>query len=314
MAVRDQPPRRDRRAARGRVRDHRAAPRRCGRRCDEARRAGRARARWPPRSPLGRLRRRARQAAVSVPTVAAARVFSLGRLRPGGRRSRAGQPTTMSFTVRQPDGAAADPLQDRRGAPHRRAPDHRPRRSRLHHPRPSADQPQRAADASASPSRRPGPYRVLVDIYPNLPGGQPNFQLFRSRQRGRRLPPPAAAALPGPPDRRRLPLRRPGPPGRCTRSRPPSSTSTSPTRTARPVHFTPWFGALAHAIFFHVGLTGLLPHARVRRRRAQLLEPARRRRASPATRRRRARSPWGSCSPSAAPGGCFCRCASTAAS
>ena len=24
----------------------------------------------------------------------------------------------------------------------------------------------------------PGPYRVLVDVYPNIPGGQPNFQLF----------------------------------------------------------------------------------------------------------------------------------------
>ena len=26
----------------------------------------------------------------------------------------------------------------------------------------------------------PGPYRVLVDVYPNIPGGQPNFQLFRT--------------------------------------------------------------------------------------------------------------------------------------
>ena len=24
----------------------------------------------------------------------------------------------------------------------------------------------------------PGPYRVLVDAYPNIPGSQPNFQLF----------------------------------------------------------------------------------------------------------------------------------------
>lgn len=26
----------------------------------------------------------------------------------------------------------------------------------------------------------PGPYRVLVDVYPDIPGGQPNFQLFRN--------------------------------------------------------------------------------------------------------------------------------------
>ena len=26
----------------------------------------------------------------------------------------------------------------------------------------------------------PGPYRVLVDAYPNIPGGQPNFQLFKT--------------------------------------------------------------------------------------------------------------------------------------
>ena len=31
----------------------------------------------------------------------------------------------------------------------------------------------------------PGPYRVLVDVYPNIPGGQPNFQLFQDDQRHR---------------------------------------------------------------------------------------------------------------------------------
>jgi len=49
--------------------------------------------------------------------------------------------------VRHPDAvrAAADPLQDRVGPPHGGAPDHRPQRPRLHHPRASADRGQRHA-------------------------------------------------------------------------------------------------------------------------------------------------------------------------
>ena len=49
----------------------------------------------------------------------------------------------------------------------------------------------------------------------------------------------------------------------------------------RPVKFVPWFGALAHAIFFRAGLARLLPHPHLRPQRAQLRKPAR---ASPASR------------------------------
>ena len=47
--------------------------------------------------------------------------------------------------------------------------------------------------------------------------------------------------------------------------------------SGKPVVFHPWFGALAHAIFFRAGLARLLPHPRLRALDARLHERARRR-------------------------------------
>lgn len=45
----------------------------------------------------------------------------------------------------------------------------------------------------------PGSYRVVIDAYPNLPGGQRNFQLFRTiRVAGAYKPEPLPAFRPSP--------------------------------------------------------------------------------------------------------------------
>jgi hypothetical protein len=98
----------------------------------------------------------------------------------------------------------------------------------------------------------PGPYRVLVDIYPNLPGGQPNFQLF------------GKVDVAGAYHRKRLPPFSPDqvvngyhidmqghPSLHAIQAQFVNVRITD--RAGRQVSFAPWFGALAHAIFFHQG-------------------------------------------------------------
>jgi hypothetical protein len=98
----------------------------------------------------------------------------------------------------------------------------------------------------------PGPYRMLVDVYPKLQGVLPNFQLFKS------LTVPGAyspKALPGyradvVVDGYHFDMR-PHPPVHAIQAQFLHVNVTDPA--GRPVHFTPWFGALAHAIFFRKG-------------------------------------------------------------
>jgi hypothetical protein len=98
----------------------------------------------------------------------------------------------------------------------------------------------------------PGPYRVVVDAYPQTTSPQRNFQLFTSlRVRGgyapQKLPPYRGAdvvdgyriALHGRPQLHAIQA------GFLT------ATVTDPD--GRPADFTPWYGALAHAIFFRAG-------------------------------------------------------------
>jgi hypothetical protein len=98
----------------------------------------------------------------------------------------------------------------------------------------------------------PGPYRVLVDLYPNLPGVLPNFQLTTTID------------VAGPYHPIKLPsFRAVDDIGGYRFVMAPHATLhaiqaefvhvqvTDPR--GRPLHFVPWFGALAHAIFFHAG-------------------------------------------------------------
>ncbi|MGI8506612.1 MAG: hypothetical protein ACR2MK_07350 [Solirubrobacteraceae bacterium] len=98
----------------------------------------------------------------------------------------------------------------------------------------------------------PGPYRVLVDVYPNIPGGQPNFQLFRSvRVAG------AYHSIALPPFKARQVVdgyhfdMQPHAALHAIQAAFVHVDVTDPR--GRPVSFVPWFGALAHAIFFHQG-------------------------------------------------------------
>jgi hypothetical protein len=182
--------------------------------------------------------------------VGAARTYELAGFTPF-RAAMPGRPTTVAFTIRQPDGS---PLTDyRRGSgPHTGV--HliivrSDLRTIIHrHPPIAAD--GRIADRIDFPT--PGRYRVVVDAYPNTSGSQPNFQLFRTiTVSGAYKPQPLEPFRPSETvDGYRFTLRgyqhlRAIQPGFLI------VTVTAPD--GRPASFTPWYGALAHAIFFHVG-------------------------------------------------------------
>jgi hypothetical protein len=95
-----------------------------------------------------------------------------------------------------------------------------------------------------------GPYRVVVDVYP-ASGPQPNFQLFSTLTRPGSY---AAAALP--------PLARVETVDGVTftlhgtphlKAIQPGFLHFTVSDRGKPAQFTPWFGALAHAIFFRRG-------------------------------------------------------------
>jgi len=166
----------------------------------------------------------------------------------------AGKPTTVSFTVMQPDGT---PLtQYKHGAgPHNGV--HliivrRDLATIIHqHPPVAAD--GRIAQTVVFPE--PGPYRVVIDVYPKTSGalGQvANFQLFTTLTvAGAYKPQPLPAfsdsqtvdgfhfVLHGVPH--------------LTAIVPALLDFTVTGPTGKPAQFSPWFGALAHAIFFRRG-------------------------------------------------------------
>ena len=90
---------------------------------------------------------------LTVPQVAPARVFSLGGFQPK-RTDQRGSSRDGHLHGLTTERKAADAIQDRSRAAYRRAPDHRPRRPRLHHPPAPADWTERAACARRSRSRR----------------------------------------------------------------------------------------------------------------------------------------------------------------
>jgi hypothetical protein len=184
------------------------------------------------------------------PTIQAARTYALANFTPAGP-AQVGKPVRVSFVIRQPNGKPLTSF--RRGAgPHTGV--------HLIIVRSDLDtiihrHPPIAADGTISETvtfTEPGPYRVVVDAYPNTTGPQRNFQLFGTlRVRGaytpKSLPPFSSTdtvdgyriSLNGEPKLRAiqagfLPI-----------------TVTDPF--GKPARFTPWFGALAHAIFFHAG-------------------------------------------------------------
>ena len=97
-----------------------------------------------------------------------------------------------------------------------------------------------------------GPYRVVIDVYPQQTTPQPNFQLFsRVQVKGAYTPQPL------PPPKRTLTVDgyrfalHGEPHLRAIQAAFLSFTVTGPN--GAPARFTPWYGALAHAIFFRKG-------------------------------------------------------------
>lgn len=186
---------------------------------------------------------------VNAPTVGAARTYQftgftpLHVAHPG--------PARVTFTIQQPDGS---PLTDyKRGAgPHTGI--HlivvkRDLSTIIHkHPPVAAD--GKVSETVVFPS--PGPYRVLVDAYPAAKGAPKNFQLHQDiRVAGRYRPQPLPPFKPTQTvDGYHVALQAPK---QLHAIEPAIMTATVTDPAGKPVVFKPWFGALAHAVFFRAG-------------------------------------------------------------
>ena len=185
----------------------------------------------------------------SVEPIGPARTYSLDGFRP--LRVAHPGPARVSFTIRQPSGA---PLTDyRRGSgPHTGV--HlivvRDDLGVIVHRHPPIAANGRVSETIDFPSA--GPYRVLVDAFPGAKGAPRNFQLHQDVRVGgayhrQPLPPFAARQRVG-----GYTVTLQGP----KRIRPIQAATLTAKVTdpgGKPVVFRPWFGALAHAIFFRQG-------------------------------------------------------------
>jgi hypothetical protein len=167
-----------------------------------------------------------------------------------GRRLAAGKPTRLSFAIAEPSGAALTTYR-RGGGPHTGV--HlilvRSDLGMLIHRHPPIARDGRIEQTLVFPS--PGRYRVAVDAYPKS-GSQRNLQLFRrvivpGDAPKESLPPFSATTTV---DGYRFTMH-----GRPKlRAIQAAFLTISVTRPdGRPATFTPWYGALAHAIFFREG-------------------------------------------------------------
>jgi len=182
-------------------------------------------------------------------TVGAARTFRLADFGPA--QFVAGKPARLSFTIDQPSGKPLTSYRTGSG-PHTGV--HliivRSDLGVLIHKHPPIATDGRIREAITLPT--PGKYRVVVDAYPNLQGPLRNFQLFRV------LTVPGAAPKKPLGQFHRTALVSGY---RFTLRNAPRLKAISPafltldiTRLdGTPATFTPWFGALAHAIFFRSG-------------------------------------------------------------
>jgi hypothetical protein len=162
----------------------------------------------------------------------------------------AGKPTHISLEIVQPNGKPLTQFKTGSG-PHTGVHLIMVRRdlADIVHRHPPVQPGGRLTDTVVFPAG--GPYRVVVDVYPKHAGQQPNFQLFSSlRVQGQYTPQPI------PPFRSTETVDG----VRFTLKRQPKLSAIEPafldftvTANGKPAQFTPWYGALAHAIFFRAG-------------------------------------------------------------
>ena len=184
-------------------------------------------------------------------TIAPARVYQLAGFRPSGPVP-AGRPVRLAFTIQQPSGAALTTYK-RGPGPHTGV--HliivrSDLATIIHHHPPVDPRTGRIADTVVFPL--PGRYRVVIDAYPKTSGPQPNFQLFdwitvSGRYRRQPLPPfrPTVSV-----DGYRFSM---GSQPKLVAISAQEITVHVTTPSGKPAVFTPWYGALAHAIFFRRG-------------------------------------------------------------
>jgi hypothetical protein len=181
------------------------------------------------------------------PTIQPAKTYALVDFKPAAPVV-AGKPTVVSFVIQQPNGKPL--IHFKRGpGPHTGVHLIIVRRdlATIVHRHPPI-----AADGTIKETvtfAQPGPYKVVVDAYPNTTGPLRNFQLFTTldvagKYVPQKLPPfsPTVTTggytftLHGRPNLHAIQA--------------DFLTITVVGKGGKPAKFTPWFGALAHAIFF----------------------------------------------------------------
>jgi hypothetical protein len=187
---------------------------------------------------------------VTAPTVAPARVFSLAGFQPT-IPVRPGHPTTISFTVQLPSG---QPLTSYKTGPGPHTGVHliivRDDLAYIIHEHPPVGPNGLLRQTVTFPA--PGPYKVLVDIYPNISNSLPNFQLSQTvKVLGAYHPKPLPAFQPNVVIDGYHVSMKGRPKLRAIQAQFVTVNVTDPQ--GHSVTFVPWFGALAHAIFFHQG-------------------------------------------------------------
>jgi hypothetical protein len=186
----------------------------------------------------------------AAPKIGAARTYHLAGFKPKGTVP-AGKPVVVAFRIDQPSGAAL--VDYKRGSgPHTGI--HlivvREDLSVIIHRHPKVGPDGAVRQPIVFP--KPGPYRVLVDAYPNLSGPLRNFQLtadlhVAGAYKPRPLPRVTSTDHVG-----GYTVTLHGA-GRLKAIDPIPVSATVTDAAGRPVKFAPWYGALAHAIFFRKG-------------------------------------------------------------
>jgi hypothetical protein len=188
--------------------------------------------------------------AVSAPSIAPARIFTLSGFKPASTIL-PGRPTTVAFTVRMPSGKPLTSYRTGAG-PHTGV--HliivRDDLGYIIHKHPPIGPGGLLRQTVTFPAA--GRYRVLVDIYPNIPGGQPNFQLFRNVDVAGHYKPAPLPAFRADQTIDGYHIDMQGHPALHAIQAAFVNVRVLDSH-GRKVSFVPWFGALAHAIFFHQG-------------------------------------------------------------
>jgi hypothetical protein len=179
-----------------------------------------------------------------------AKVFSLQGFQPSAPVT-PGKQTNVTFTIQKPDGKPLTTYKKNNG-PH----------SGVHliivrddlagiihqHPKPDAD--GKVTQPVTFPA--PGKYHVVVDAYPDISPPLANFQLFKDIDVSGPAPPVVLPPFKATQKVDGYTFAMQGKP-KLKAVQPAFLTIKVTDPKGRPAHFTPYFGALAHAIFFRKG-------------------------------------------------------------